>query len=152
MIIIILLTALFFSFCVHVYFLIKYVQIREQKHLRAFINTAISNVLISASLSIMALTKPDYIREIDVKMLIWLFSGAILLLMLFIKINIFRNIYRRAQLPEHYHYNFFGKKVLHGSVVKPQEIALFFITMPFFLFLGAYFIARMINLILYGTL
>ena len=79
-------------------------------------------------------------------------TGFIMVIMLFIKISIFRAIYKRSQDPEHFHYNYFGKKVLHGSVVKFEEILIFFFTMPFFLFCGAYFVARLFNLLLYKHL
>ncbi len=75
-----------------------------------------------------------------------------MMIMLVIKISIFVVVYRRSKDPAHYHFNFFGKKVLHTSVVKPIEVVLFMFTMPFFLISGAYFIARLINLILYKHL
>jgi hypothetical protein len=84
--------------------------------------------------------------------MLWILSGFSMMFMLLLKIGIFQRIYRRCHMPEHFHYNFFGKKVLHSSVVNKGEVFVFFILMPFFLVSGAYFIARFINLMLYGKL
>ena len=98
------------------------------------------------------LFNPSLVRDIDVMFLLWLLSGGVMLILLGVKVMIFRTIYRRSQMPEHYHFNFFGKKVLHATVVKPIEVMVFMITIPFFLICGAYFVARLINLFLYNRL
>lgn len=152
MLIVLIITVLSFSFFLHVYHLSLYVIKREQKNLRGFINTAIANVLIAISLMFLALSKPELITNIDLKQLSWVLSGLVLVVSLFIKGNIFRNVYKRCQLPENFHYNYFGKKVLHPGVIKNYEFLLFFITMPFFLFAGSYFVARLVNLIRFGQL
>ncbi|MCP4133434.1 MAG: hypothetical protein GY754_20870 [bacterium] len=144
--------ALFVSFTIHIYFLIRYVSERDERHLRLFIVTAGLNMLIAAILAGMSMYNPELVHEIDIKLLTWLISGVVMLIMLFVKITIFRNIYKRAQQPEHYHLNFFGKKVLHATVVKPVEVLTFFVTIPLFCLLGAYFVARLINLFLYARL
>lgn len=152
MVIILLLLALVISFTLHIRFLWKYIQQRQQRYLRHFINSAVSNVLLAIGTMFLALYKPEYIRKIDFSVFMWLLAGFVLVLMLFIKISIFKRIHRRAQQPEHFHLNYFGKKVLHTTVVTPVDIALFFVTMPFFLFIGAYFVARLINLLMYNHL
>ncbi len=152
MVILIGLLLLIISFAFHVNFLFQYILKREPKYLRNFINTSVSNVLIAISLIVIALYKPEYISDIDLKVLFWLLSGLVMVFMLMIKIAVFKRIYQRAKDPAHFHYNFFGKKVLHSTVVKPLEIGLFFGSMPFFLFAGAYFVARLINLFLYAHL
>ena len=114
--------------------------------------TAASNVIVAVVLIIAVLKWPNLVKDINIKVISWLISGVIMISMLRIKIGIFVRIYRRAQLPENYHLNFFGKKVLHPTVVKAYEVILFFVTMPIFLFAGAYFVARLINLILYKHL
>ncbi len=152
MVIIIGLLLLIISFAFHVNFLFQYITKRESRYLRNYINTSVSNVVIAAGLIIIALYRPEYIQKIDLQVLFWLLSGLIMVFMLLVKISVFRRIHRRTKNPEHFHYNFFGKKVLHSSVVKPLEIALFFGSMPFFLFAGAYFVARLINLFMYSHL
>jgi len=140
------------SFSLHIYALVLYVLRRENKYLKGFINTTISNVLLAGIITFLAITNPNYVSKVDFKFLLWLMMGFLMLIMLFIKISIFRAIYKRSKDPQHFHYNFFGKKVLHGTVVKFEEILIFFFTMPFFLFCGAYFIARLFNLLLYKQL
>ncbi|MBN1534705.1 MAG: hypothetical protein JXA20_18690 [Spirochaetes bacterium] len=152
MIISIILILLVISFLFHVYFLIKYITLRQSKYLNLYLNTTVSNLIITGLLIFISLKYPSQVRSVNLKVLFWLITGILLVLTLRIKIGIFSKIYKRAQDPENFHYNFFGKKVLHTTVVKPVYIFVFFATMPFFLFAGAYFVARLINIILYGHL
>ena len=152
MLLIFLFILLFISFALHVYFLFRYITLKQKKYIMLYINTAVSNLIIAVVLIFMALSRPKLVQEINIKLLFWLLSGDLMLLMLILQIKILRTIYRRAQDPENYHLNFFGKKVLHPTVVKPMEVVLFFTTMPIFLFAGAYFVARLMNLYLYGQL
>ncbi len=145
----ILLLLLQISFTIHIYFIIQYVLKKEGRYLRGFINTAIINILLAGTLTFVILYKPELARKINLKLLFWIMSGFVMMTMLFVKIMIFRNMYRRAKDPANFHYNFFGKKVLHSRVVLVEEIYVFLFTIPFFLFSGAYFVARLFNLILY---
>ena len=122
MIFTIILLCLFFSFLTHIVSLFNYVTKKSERSLRYFIKTAISNVVL------------------------------ILIFTLIVKIRIFINIYKRSKLPENYHLNFFGKKVLHSTVVNKMEIVIFCGTMPFFLISGSYFVARLVNFFLYTHL
>ncbi len=140
------------SFSIHIYSLVLYVLRRENKYLKGFINTTITNILLAGSITVLAIVNPEIVTKINFTFLIWIMTGLIMFIMLFIKISIATAIYKRSKDPQHFHYNFFGKKVLHGTVVKFEEILIFFFTMPFFLFCGAYFIARLINLLLYKHL
>jgi hypothetical protein len=96
--------------------------------------------------------RPDLLAKVDLRLVTWLMSGFIMIFTLVVKIKIFVNIYRRSKLPENYHFNFFGKKVLHSTVVNKFEIVIFFGTMPFFLISGSYFMARLMNFFLYKHL
>ena len=145
MIIAILLFLLFLSFSVHIFFLVKYVTLRNKKYLMPFINTAVSNIVIAIVLMFFALSKPELIRQINVKFLFWLLSGLIMICMLLVQILMFRRAYKRSKDPQHFHLNFFGKKVLHPSILKMQDVILFFMTIPVFLLSGAFFIAKLIN-------
>jgi len=149
---IVLFIVLQISFSFHIYSLVLYVLRRENKYLKGFVNTTISNVLIAGSITALVLINPADVSKVDFKLLLWIMTGLIMIIMLFIKIKIAVVIYKRSKDPQHFHYNFFGKKVLHGTVVKFEEIMIFFFTMPFFLFCGAYFIARLLNLLLYDHL
>jgi hypothetical protein len=152
MIITVLLIALFLSFLGHIYALVTYVTRKSERSLKTFIKTTISNIILAGTCIVLFMSRPDLLFEVDVPRLLWIMSGFIMFTTLGIKISIFIRIYRRAQLPEHYHVNFFGKKVLHSTVVSRIEIAVFFGTIPFFLMSGAYFIARLANFFLYKHL
>jgi hypothetical protein len=95
-----------------------------------------------------ALYKPEQIQKIKFPLMMWLINGFVMVLMVITQMMITIRIFQRSKLPENYHYNFFGKKVLHPNVVKPAEIAAFFASMPLFLFTGAYFIAKLIRFFL----
>jgi hypothetical protein len=136
---------LFVSVTLHVFYLVGYIQSRDEKKLKKYISTTITNVLISAALIFLSLYRPEQIRKINFSLILWLISGFIMVVMLFVQIAIFRKIYQRSQMPENYHLNFFGKKVLHSSVVKPIEVIIFFSAMPFFCVTGAYFVAKLIH-------
>ncbi len=117
-----------------------------------FINTAVSNIVIAGCITLISLSNPDYIYKLDIKLMTWAASGFIMVMMIVIKIFVFRKIYKKAKDPANFHYNFFGKKVLHSTVASKVDILIFFVTIPFFLLFGAYFVARLVNLILYGYL
>ena len=152
MIIIIIFILLQVSFTLHIYNLVIYVLKKNDRNLKWFINTAISNILIAVSLTALAIMKPEMVRGVDFGFLIWIMTGLIMVAMLGIKINIAKNIYQRSRDPDNYHFNYFGKKVLHSSVVRYEEILIFMFTMPFFLFAGAYFVACLVNLLMYNHL
>jgi hypothetical protein len=152
MIITLLLIALFLSFLGHIYSLVTYVTTRSERSLRAFVKTTMSNIMIAGACIVLFMSRPDLLFRVDVPKLLWVMSGFIMLVTLWVKIKIFIRIYRKAQDPENYHINFFGKKVLHSSVVSRIELAVFFGTIPFFLMSGAYFIARLVNFFLYRHL
>ncbi|OHD66802.1 MAG: hypothetical protein A2176_10035 [Spirochaetes bacterium RBG_13_51_14] len=136
---------LFVSLLIHVFFLARYIQTRNQDHLQRYIITTISNVILSGSLMFVALYKPEEIQKIKFSLLMWLISGFILVAMLLVQILIFIKIYQRSKMPEHYHYNFFGRKVLHASVAKTYEVGIFFASIPLMLLAGAYFVAKLLR-------
>jgi hypothetical protein len=152
MIITLLIIVLFISFSIHIRYLVRYVIDKEKKYLHRYLGTSVINIIAAVSISVVVMLRPEYIARFDMKKLLWLMSGVIGVMMLVIQIAICRKIYQRCQLPEHFHYNFFGKKVLHPIAVKKYEVAVFFMTIPVFLLIGSYFIARLVNVILYKHL
>ncbi len=152
MIFTIIILCLFLSFMSHIISLVNYVTKKSEKSLKNFIKTAISNVLLSIVAIIIAFKRPDLIAKVNMLFVTWVMAGLIMVFTLMVKIRIFVNIYRRSKLPENYHLNFFGKKVLHSTVVSKMEIVLFFGAMPFFLMSGSYFMARLMNFFLYKHL
>jgi len=145
LIVVLLLTILCLSIVLHVIYLLKYIRIRTESYLRKYINTAAVNLVTAGICIVIAIFYPEEIRKIQGPNLIWLVSGVFMILTLVLQTSIFVRVYRRSKLPEHYHYNFFGKKVLHSSVARPMEVALFFASIPMFLVAGAYFVARFIR-------
>lgn len=152
MIITILLISLFLSFLGHLFSLVTYITRRSERSLKAFIHTTLSNIILAAVCIILFLVKPDLLHEVNVQGLVWIMSGFLMFITLGVKIRILIKIYKRAKDPDNYHLNFFGKKVLHSTVVSKAEVAIFFATMPFFLISGSYFIARLTNFFLYKHL
>jgi hypothetical protein len=152
MIIVIFLLLLLLSFGVHIYFLILYIIRVRNNYLQWFVNTAVSNILIAGVVCFLLVYKPALIREIDTTFTLWLISGFVMIVALVIKINLFMRMRRNMKDPKNFHYNFFGKKVLHKEAVSKVDVLLFFMSMPFFLMGGAYFIARLVNYILFGRL
>jgi hypothetical protein len=116
--------------------------------MRKYINTTVINLFTAGICIIIAIFKPEEIQKIRGPLLMWFMSGAFMIMTLALQVSIFIRIYRRSKIPDHYHYNFFGRKVLHSSVAKPTEVALFFSSIPMFLVAGAYFVARFIRFFL----
>ena len=152
MVIYVLLFSLLTSFTVHVIILALYLKERTIKYFYWFIATVATNMAIALVLVSLALSRPEMIHELNLKFFFWLLSGFIMLLMLGAKIHIFRNIYRRAQDPAWYHRNHFGKKVYEKGIVKQIEFFGIFLTFPFFLFFGAFFVSRLLVMIRGGHL
>ncbi len=145
MLIIVLLLLLSISSTAHIYFLITYIRSHNERYLKKFINTAVTNVIIAGICIIIVIFKPRTINEMDSSTLAWLMSGTLMAAMLLLQVSIFNRVRRRARLPEYYHYNHFGKRVLNPSVVRSVEVVLFFLSVPFFLIAGAFFVARAIK-------
>ena len=88
--------------------------------------------------------------KFDLKLSIWFLCGFIMACAIYIKIKIIRTIFMRRKNSEFVRYNVLGGKVVNQSYVSQEEFKLFLLTIPFFLLPGSYFVARIINLILYG--
>lgn len=145
-----LLIALSFSFCFQISVIILYVSSKKDIYYKAFLGTFVINTILMIVVSVLALSSPEMVRKVNLKLLLWILSGFILLVILFIKITVVIKILRRAKDPSFYTINFFGKKVYEKGIVKQSEFLTLILTMPFFLLIGSYFIARLINLIMYG--
>jgi hypothetical protein len=147
-----LLLLLLASFTLHVIIIVLYIKSRNNLYFYWFIATVASNLGIALPLTILVLSKPYLIRELNLKSFFWLLSGFIAILMLTMKVIIFRNIYRRTRDPNWFHVNYFGKKVYEKGIVKQVEFLGIFFTLPFFLVFGAYFLSRLVNLIMFGSI
>ncbi len=117
-----------------------------------FLGTFLSNTILMIIIGIVAIRDPDAVKKIDISLLLWAISGFINIILVSVKISIIRKVYIRSKDPQYYDLNFFGKKVYRPDILQKSELAAMFLTMPLFLIMGSYFVARLINLILYGSL
>lgn len=152
MIVIIVLFLLLASFFVHIISMVFYFMTKKNSLFNIFFATSLTNILVGIALSILALKHPEMIRHLDLRMISWAITGFVMFLTLALKIWIFRNIWKRSKDPAFYHINYFGKKVYEEGLVTKYEFVAIFISLPFFLILGSYFVARLVNLVMYGHL
>ena len=152
MIIYILFFCLLTSFTLHAVIIALYIKNKDKLYFYWFIATVAMNMAIALALIVISLSRPELIRQLNLKFFFWLLSGFVTLLLLSLKIAIFRNIYKRSKDPKWYHFNHFGKKVFEKGIVKQVEFLGIFGSLPFFLFIGAFFVSRLINMMLYGRM
>ncbi len=152
MIIYLLFFCLLTSFTSHIIIIVLYVKSRDNRYFYWFIATVALNMTIAGAMIVVTLTKPELIRALNLKMFFFLLSGFVTFLLLAIKILIFRNIYVRSKDPKWYHISFFGKKVYEKGIVRQVEFLGIFGTLPFFLVIGAFFVSRLIILIINGSM
>jgi hypothetical protein len=142
---------LFIPFVINILILIIYIVTKKLIYRRRFILTAFIAFVIQGIVILLSLL-PAFFEIISYRILFWLLSGYFTIISVGIKILIFSQVYKRYQDPQNFHYNFFGKKVIHSGFMTKKEMVIFFLSVPIFLFAGAFFIARMINMILYDRL
>ncbi len=148
-----ILTLLFFiPFAINIFVLIQYIYTKKVIYRKIFFSTAFIGFTVLGGLIFISILIPVLFNTLKFSLLFWILSGYLLIVSLCVKIMIFRRIYKRYQDPRNFHYNFFGKKVIHSGFMTDREMKNFFVTIPLFLFAGAYFIARLINLIRHGHL
>jgi hypothetical protein len=148
-----ILTLLFFvPFIANILSLILYIYAKKFIYRRIFFITAFIGFGLLGGAIVFSTFIPVLYNALDFPLLFWIFSGYLLILSIFIKIMIFKKVFIRYKDPRNFHYNFFGKKVMHSGFMTNREMRYFFVSMPLFLFAGAYFIARLINLIRHGHL
>ncbi len=150
MVIYALLFLLLISFFSHITSIVFYILNKSKKVFNFFVSTLVTNMCLSLGLIIAALRSPETIKNLNVQLILWVLSGIVLAITLFIQIAVLRIVYLRTKNPDFFHFNYFGKKVYESGVIKKSEFFSFLITLPFFLIIGAYFVARLINYIMYG--
>jgi hypothetical protein len=147
-----LLLLLIASFTFHIIIIILYIKSRDRIFFYWFIAAVVVNLTISLALVVISLTKPLIIKQVKLNVFLWLMSGFVAVLLLIVKLMIFRTIYRRMKDPNWYHLNYFGKKVYERGVIRQEEFLGIFLTLPFFLMTGAFFISKLINLFMFGSI
>ena len=147
-----LLIALSFSFCFQIAIIILYLSSKRDLYYKTFLGTFIINTILMVITSTIALTSPLSIQRINVKFILWVISGLISIVLLLLQSTILVRIYMRSKDPDFFDINFFGKKVFRKGIIKQSEFLTFILTIPFFLMVGSYFVARLVNLLLYKNL
>ena len=142
----------FIPFALNVLVLILYFYTGKIIFRKRFLFTAFASFGLLGGVILVSSFIPSLYNYIDFRFLFWVLSGYFMIVSVIIKILIFRRVYVRYQDPENFHYNYFGKKVMHAGYLTNKEMMYFMITIPVFLFAGAYFVARLINLIISGML
>jgi len=150
MLITLLLITLAFAFCFQFLLIILYLSNKSESYFKSLLGTFIINTTLMILISIVAMGKPEDVYSINLKFITWVVSGIICFFVLILKISISIRIYKRTKDPDFYDINFFGKKVYRPGLVKPKEFLALIASVPIFLLIGSYFVARLINLILYG--
>ncbi len=106
--------------------------------------------------TILLLFKPELLGELDFMFLVFIFCGLLMTLMLVLKIQLFIAMYNKIntknKITEKMKEE--GEDISHIDSEHPElstdrEIFIFLGTMPVFLFAGAYFIAKVIQYILF---
>ena len=139
------LIALFVSISIHILVLVLYLLKKTNLYIILFLATAFSNIFIGMILSVLAFRKPELVRNINMQLFVWHISGYVSVFMLGIKVSILCKILKRRANPDMYHVNYFGKKVFNEKFVKKSELNAILLSMPFFLFSGAYFVVKLIR-------
>ena len=146
----IVLTALFIavqtSLVIHIYSLVGYISTKEMDYFRYFMITAVTNMLLSIGLATLVMTDPKVLRGIKMDIIYVLESGLVFIYMMTIKIRVTIVIIKRLRDPKNYHFSHFGKKIYNTSIVNFQEVATYFITFPFTLMAGAYFVVKVMRM------
>ncbi|MBP7737053.1 MAG: hypothetical protein KA369_13835 [Spirochaetes bacterium] len=144
------LTALFIaiqtSVFIHLYCLFNYISSKQMVYFRYFMITAVTNMLLSIAMAAIVMLDPKILKGVKLDIIYILEAGLIFIYMMSIKVRIIVTIVKRVRDPKNYHFSHFGKKIYNTSVVNFREVAIFFITFPFTLIAGAYFVVRVMRM------
>ncbi len=145
-ILIALFIALQTSLVIHIYSLIGYISTKKMDYFRYFMITAVTNMLLSIAVATIVMTDQQVLRGIKLDVIYILEAGLVFIYMMTIKIRVTIVIIKRLRNPNNYHFSHFGKKIYNTSIVNFQEVATYFITFPFTLIAGAYFVVRIMRM------
>lgn len=135
---------LIMAFIVHILIIAFYFATKSVRLFYSFLATAFLNIILGMVIAVVAFRNPGSVRNLNLGYIFWIISGFLFVIMLVIQLYIIVKIFRRKNDPTMYHLNYFGKKVYHTEVVKKQELAAIYLSIPFFLIFGAYFISKTI--------
>jgi len=138
-----LLVYLQISVFVHILFIVSYISEKSNFSFRGFLVTTLTNFVIGMAILIVMMKDPDVIKRFTMGPVLFIESGVIFSLLIFLKVLITIRIIRRMKAPDSYDVSFFGKKVYKQDVVRKGELATYFLTLPFTLISGAYFLVNL---------
>lgn len=133
------------SLIFHVYSLIGYISSKKMEYFRLFMITAVSNMLISVAVASLVMLDQKITSGIKMDNILLLESGLLFIYMMAIKIRVTLIIIKRVRDPKNYHFSHFGKKIYNTTVVDFKEVLTYFVTFPFTMMAGAYFIVKIIR-------
>jgi len=140
-----LFVALQFSLIIHIGSLTGYLSKKTQYYFKLFMVTAVSNSLTGISLAVFVMVNRDALKGINLDAVLLFESGFVFLFLVLVKLRVTYLIIKRLRDPSNYHYSFFGKKIYDKSVVTMKDLAAYFLTMPFTVITGAYFLAKIFH-------
>jgi hypothetical protein len=143
MIVLFFIIVLEISLIVHVYFMVNFISKKADRDFRGFFVTTVVNIFMAIFIALVIIVFPSQLREINLELILFLESGIIFIVMLYVKMKISIGIYRRSQDPANYHFNVFGKKVMHKNVTTPKDVMIYFMTLPVTMICGAYFVVKL---------
>lgn len=130
------------SLVIHVVSLIGYLMTKKMNHFKNFMITAVSNVSLSICIAAFVAIDQSVIQGFRIEGIFILESGMLFFYMLAVKVRVTIGVIRRARDPSNYHFSHFGKKIYHTSIIDYKELITYFITFPFTLMAGAYFVVK----------
>ena len=136
------------SLLFHIVCLIIYIYKKKLIFFKGFIASGLLNLILAMVLAILFILSPhktQFFNMLNLQTLKTVGAGIFSLITLLVQIIISITLCKRAKNPQNYHFNYFGKKVLHKGLIKPEEITIFLTCIPCFLLFGAYFAAKVIN-------
>lgn len=133
------------SVFVHILFIVSYISEKSNFSFRGFLLTTATNFGIGMGILLVMMRDPDVIRRFSLGPVLFIESGVIFGLLIFLKILITVRIFKRMKNPENWDISFFGKRVYKQDVVKKGELATYFLTLPFTLMSGAYFLVNLFS-------
>jgi hypothetical protein len=140
-----LVIALQTSVIIHIYSLVGYISTKKMDYFRFFMITAVSNMLISIVVASFVMLDQKIMSSIKMDILLVLESGLIFIYMMAIKIRVTIVIIKRLRDPKNYHFSHFGKKIYNTTIVDFKEVMTYFVTFPFTMMAGAYFIVKILH-------
>jgi hypothetical protein len=133
------------SLIIHIYSLIGYISTKKLHHFRNFMVTAACNIFMGIGLAIIVAVDQKIVGGLNLNLIFILESGLLFVYMVAIKVRLTITIIRRLKNADNYHLSHFGKKIYHTTIVDFKEVMTYFVTLPFTMMAGAYFIVKILS-------